>query len=144
MSERPDQRIIGELLDTFRMRNGTCLYPGCKKKPINSHVVAEKTLKLIAENSTVLTWDLRNDALIKRLNARLPLDQFYFEPTPVGIGQKGKVAFPLFCEDHDGPVFAPLEQSNLSSQLTAEQMLLIAYCTLCVRSYDQLMPERTF
>jgi hypothetical protein len=65
MSERLDQRIIGELLDAFRMRNGTCLYPGCKKKPINSHIVAEKTLKLIAENSKVLTWDLRNDLLIE-------------------------------------------------------------------------------
>jgi hypothetical protein len=54
------------------------------------------------------------------------------------------VAFPLFCEYHDGSVFAPLEQGNISTQLTPEQMSLIAYRALCVRTYDQSLPERTF
>src|SRR2546421_12605587 len=138
------QRIIGELLDAFRRRNGTCLYPGCKKKPINSHVVAEKTLKLIAENSTVLTWNLSEDTQVKRLKAHLPLKQFYFEPTAVGVGQKSKVTCPLFCKVHDGPIFAPLEQSNFSSQPELEQISLIAYRALCAATYDQMAPERAF
>ncbi len=142
--EQPDRRIIGELLDAFRKRNGTCLYPSCKKKPINSHVVAEKTLKLIAQDSTVLTWDLPNDTLIKRIEARLPLEQFYFGPTPVGIGQRSKVTCPLFCKDHDGSVFTPLEQGNFSSQPAPEQMVLIAYRGLCAATYDQMVPERAF
>jgi hypothetical protein len=143
---QPDQRIIGELLEAFRKRNGTCLYPGCNKKPINSHVVSEKTLRLIAENTTntILTWNLPDDTMVKRLKARLPLEQFYFEPTPVGVGQKSKVTCPLFCEDHDGPVFAPLEQGKFSSQPTPEQMLLIAYRALCTATYDQMVPERAF
>ena len=72
------------------------------------------------------------------------MNQFYFEPTSVGVKQKSKVTCPLFCEDHDGPVFAPLEQGKFSSQPTPEQMLLIAYRALCAATYDQMVPERAF
>jgi len=151
MSTQPtqaDQRVIGELLSAFRKRNGKCLSPSsnCPNKPIHSHVISEKTLRLIAENTTntVLTWNLRDDTMVKRLKARLPLEQFYFEPTSVGVRQKSKVTCTLFCEDHDGPIFAPLEQGNLSSQPGLEQFSLIAYRALCAATYDQMAPERAF
>lgn len=139
-------KIIGELHKALRKRNGKCLCPGstCSKKPIHSHVVSEKILRLIAENSCVHTWDLPFDMLIKRLQAGLRLEHLYFEPTLVGVGQKSLVTCPLFCEDHDGSIFASVEQSSLSSQLDPEHIALIAYRTLCAATYDQKAPERAF
>ena len=139
-------KIIGELHKAFRKRNGKCLCPGstCSKKPIHSHVISEKILRLIAENSFVRTWDLPYDMLIKRIQAGLPLEHVYFEPTLVGVGQKSLVTCPLFCKDHDRQIFAPLEQGNLSSQPNPEQIALIAYRALCAATYDQKAPERAF
>jgi len=33
-------------------KNNQCVYPGCKKRPIGSHVIAESVLKLIADKGS--------------------------------------------------------------------------------------------
>src|SRR5260221_11067724 len=43
-------------------RNDTCLIPGCSSQPIGSHVIARKTLELIADSSKVFTWDTKPSA----------------------------------------------------------------------------------
>lgn len=138
-----DKRIIGDLHKAFRTRNDTCLYSGCKEKPINSHVISEKTLKLIAEAGAVLTWDLSYHSLIKHIEAGLPSEQFLYKPTSVGIQQADKVTCPLFCGQHDCSVFIPLEQRTISPRLDSAQIFTLAYRALSAATYDQMVLERT-
>lgn len=140
----PDKKIIAPLLKAFRKRNNTCLYPGCQERPIASHVVAEQTLKLIAEQSRVFTWDISDSTIVNLIEAGISLDQYYFEPTPIGIRQTSKVTCPLFCADHDLSVFASIEQRSISLQPDPEQLVLLAYRALSAITYDQMVADRTF
>lgn len=124
-------------------KNVTCLYPNCSNRPIRSHIVAEKTLRLIAEKGHVLSWNknlsLWNMARI--MDAGLPLEQFDLEPTLVGIEDK-KVTRPLFCDEHDNSIFAPLEKKEFSFH--PEQICLLAYRALCSKTFSASPQETIF
>jgi hypothetical protein len=106
--------------------NTACLYPGCREKPISSHIIAEKTLKIIAKDGHVLTW-LPTTSYTLLKNAKL--EEGGEEPVEVGIGDKHKVTSPLFCRSHDQRIFAPLEIQNFSA--TYDQITLLTYRALC-------------
>ena len=131
-STQPDKKVLGELHDALIKggKNTTCLYPGCGEKPIGSHIIPERILKLIADKSEVLTWNPSFTSIRKNLEAGLTVEQLYLEPTAVGLNT---VTYPLFCGNHDSTVFAPLEKVEFSSQ--SEQILLLAYRALCAISY---------
>jgi hypothetical protein len=118
--DRRAVQIFVEDLDTAieeGTRNTTCLYPGCSNSPIGSHVIARRTLKQIAEKSHVLTWLLTTTwDMVHTLGAGESLEQLNQEPMSVGIGDKRKVTDPLFCNEHDGKIFVPLEQQEFSFQ----------------------------
>ena len=130
--EEKEYQVIGSLENVIRTahRNPVCLYPECKKRPIGSHVIARKTLGLIAEKSHVKTWlEVSAWDMKRSYKAGRSLDQLYEEPVCVGIADTNKVTLPLFCKDHDNQVFAPLERGKFSFQ--PEQVVLLAYRALC-------------
>src|SRR5215470_19464659 len=111
-------------------RNKICLYPGCGAKAINSHVIARKMLKPIAENGHVLTWlppRISPWKIAEAIVAGVPEEQLYGEPQRVGI-KDVKVTKPLFCSSHDNLLFAPLDTPKFSFE--PEQVLLLAYRVL--------------
>lgn len=125
-------------------RNGTCIYPDCTDKPIGSHVIARKTLRLIAENSKVLTWSMPTAwAMHNQLKAGKPLEGLSLEPESVGIHDIRKVTRPIFCHDHDDRIFAPIEKDEIASRfaLLPEQIVLLAYRALCSVTYSDTVTE---
>lgn len=134
MSTQAKEKFFQNLEDALKKanRNKTCLYPGCSRKPIASHVISRKTLELIAEKSHILTWLTRKVStfdMAKTIEAGKSLEQLFAEPIRVGIGDKNKVTYPLFCQEHDDRVFAPLDTRGFSFQ--PEQVALLAYRALC-------------
>ncbi|HEU5375428.1 MAG TPA: hypothetical protein VFV38_08320 [Ktedonobacteraceae bacterium] len=133
MNTQMDPKMIGDLHRVLKNwdRNKKCLYPNCSEKPIGSHVIPEKLLKLIANNGTVLTWVPSFTVMMKNIEAGRTVEQLHFEPTAVGINT---VTYPLFCGKHDSTIFAPLEQEEFSAR--PEQVLLLAYRAFCALTYS--------
>jgi hypothetical protein len=141
-----DWKLVGEFEDAIvkSQENGTCLYPGCTEKPIGSHVIARKTLRLIAENSKVLTWNTPDAyALFKQAKEGKPMRDLTFMPELVGIHDIRKVTRPIFCQKHDGEVFAPIEKDEIASRsaFLPEQIVLLAYRALCSVTYKDTLTE---
>ena len=146
MNTQVDWKLVGAFADAIEIahKNGTCLYPGCTDKPIGSHVIARKTLKLIAENSKVFTWNMPDAwAMYRQFNASKPMIDLSLVPDLVGIHDIKKVTYPLFCQDHDYRNFAPIEKDEIasSSVLLAEQIVLLAYRALCSVTYNDTLTE---
>ncbi len=147
MNLQPPTEPIQNLENVIRRahRNAICFFPGCDGRPIGSHIIARKTLELIADQSHVLTWltqqvtawDMRRST-----NAGRPLEQLFENPVRVGIGDRNRVTEPLFCRDHDKTVFAPLEDSEFSFQ--PEQVALLAYRALCSMILSTTATEAVF
>lgn len=125
-------------------RNGTCLYPGCTENPIGSHIIARKTLSLIAEKSKVLTWRMPDTyAMFRQFKEGKPMKDLTLVPKLVGIGDIRKVTRPIFCQKHDGKVFAPIEKDVIASRSVClpEQIVLLAYRALCSVTYNDTLTE---
>lgn len=138
--EITEEQLIQELVEDLdkaiekATRNPTCLYPGCSNPPIGSHVIARRTLQLIAENSHVFTWLIPSSReMVNARKAGIPLEQLSEKPALVGIRNKRKVTDPLFCSEHDSRIFAPLETQEFSFR--PEQVLLLAYRASCSLTY---------
>lgn len=147
MSIREAANLLADVDNVLKKagRNSTCLYPLCGGTPIGSHVIARKVLKLVADNnSKVLTWTPNLSAwdMARSVDAGETLMQAYAKPISVGIREKLNVTSPLFCETHDGPVFAPLEHDEFSC--SAEQVLLLAYRALCAKTFTVPPTEPLF
>jgi hypothetical protein len=141
-----DWKLVGAFEDAIKKahKNGTCLYPGCTEKPIGSHVIARKTLRLIAENSKVLTWNMPDAwAMYRQLEAGKPLEELSLELEYVGILDKREVTHPIFCHDHDESIFAPVEKDEIASRsaFLPEQIVLLAYRALCSVTYSDTLTE---
>jgi hypothetical protein len=120
-------------------KNMRCLYPGCSAPPIHSHIIARETLRLIAEESHVLTWlplHISPWEMAKDLHAGVPWEQRYEKPVPIGISEADKATNLLFCESHDQSLFRPLENTALT--LEPEQVLLLAYRALSSMNFRRL------
>ncbi len=146
MNIQVDWKVVEAFEDVIvkAQRNGTCLYPGCTDKPIGSYVIARKTLRLIPENSKVLTWNMPTAwAMYRQLKAGKPLEDLSLEPEPVGIHDIRKVTHPLFCHDHDDRIFAPIEKDEIAScsAFLPEQIVLLAYRAFCSVIYSDTLTE---
>lgn len=146
MNIQVDWKVVEAFEDAIvkAYKNGTCLYPGCSDKPIGSHVIARKTLRLIAENSKVLTWNMPDAwAMYRQFKAGKPLIDLSLVPESVGIHDIRKVTHPLFCHDHDDRIFAPIEKDEIASRsaLLPEQIVLLAYRALCSVTYSDTLTE---
>jgi hypothetical protein len=95
-------------------RASNCVYPGCAEQSIRaSHTIQESALRLIAENSTLLTPSFD-------LGRGCPVMQ------EVGVGEAS--TFPGFCERHE-MVFAEFEQNGgIRSGRDAELQLFRIVC----------------
>ncbi len=141
-----DWKFVGAFEDAIvkAHKNGTCLYPGCTEKPIGSHVIARKTLRLIAENSKVLTWNTPDAwAMYRQFKAGKPLIDLSLVPESVGIHDIRKVTHPLFCHNHDERIFAPIEKDEIAScsAFLPEQIVLLAYRAFCSVTYSDTLTE---
>lgn len=106
-------------------RRGPCLYPTaaglCGKPAIGSHTIQKRGgLLAIAENGHVLTTMLGFNNLVKTEGKP--------KPQRIGIGEAS--TFPGFCSDHDGKVFALIEQKDVSP--SREAAFLFYYRSLCM------------
>jgi hypothetical protein len=133
MKQQVEWSRIQNVEDTIRgaEKNSTCLISGCEGIPIGSHVIARKTLKLIADKNHVLTWLPRIITawdMMRSISEGLPIEQLYEEPIRVGIGNRNRVTEPLFCSVHDNRIFASLELEDFSFK--PEQVLLLAFRAL--------------
>ena len=129
---------MGDLDKEFKKatQNSACLYLGCNDPPISSHVIARNTLDLIDEKGHVFTWlPLKVSAfdMARNMIAGRPLKQLYEDPISVGIGDKNKITYPLFCQYHDTKVFAPID-SDFSFE--PEQVVLLAFRALCAMTFS--------
>lgn len=137
--EQREQELVEDLNKAIEkaIRNTTCLYPGCSNPPIGSHVIARRTLQLLAENGHVLTWVIPSTwDMIHARKAGTPLEQLSEEPVAVGIRNKRKVTDPLFCSGHDSAIFATLETQAFSFH--PEQVLLLAYRASCSLTFPNV------
>lgn len=146
MQKQVDWKLVREFEEAIvqSQKNGTCLYPGCTQKPIGSHVIARKTLRLIAENSKVLTWCMLDAyALFKQAKAGKPMRDLTLMPELVGIHDIRKVTRPIFCQKHDGEIFALIEKDEIASRsaFLPEQIALVAYRALCSVTYNDTLTE---
>lgn len=122
--------------------NPTCLYPGCTKTPIGSHVIARKILNMIADAGHVWMWPVISAWDLRQAREQgLSLDHCYKEPKLVGIHRKNKVTEPLFCESHDSEVFKEIENTSFTGQ--PKQIALLAYRTLCSMTLEVSMVGKT-
>ena len=124
-------RNVEEVIEDGR-RNTSCLFSGCDGRPIASHIIARKTLELIANESHVLTWLPRQITawdMMRSIREGRSIEKLYEDPIRVGIGERNRVTEPLFCSDHDTRIFAPLEREDFSFQ--PQQVALLAYRALC-------------
>lgn len=134
MNQHVDWRRLQNVEDVIRgaRRNTSCLFSGCEGRPIGSHVIARKTLELIADESHVLTWLPRQITawdIMRSIREGRSMEQLYEDLIRVGIGDRNRVTEPLFCRDHDTRIFAPLEREDFSFQ--PQQVALLAYRALC-------------
>jgi hypothetical protein len=139
-----EQKADLQFVETFRKKlkqlnkNNQCVYPGCKNKPIGSHVIAESVLKLLADKSKVLTWERSDDEIIVNAIRRHEWDQVYKQPKSVGI--ETEVTYPIFCCEHDNDVFEALEKPGFSYE--PHQVALLAYRALCYKTWNPNLEKK--
>jgi hypothetical protein len=146
LQRQVDWKLVGEFEDAIvkSQKNGMCLYPDCTEKPIGSHIIARKTLRLIAENSKVLTWNMPDAyAMFRQAKEGKPMRDLTLVPELVGIHDIRKVTRPIFCQKHDGEIFAPVEKGEIASRsaFLPEQIVLLAYRALCSVTYNDTLTE---
>jgi hypothetical protein len=134
MNQHVDWKRLQNVEEVIRGtgRNTSCLFSGCEGRPIGSHVIARKTLELIADESHVLTWLPRQITawdIMRSTREGRSIEHLYEDPIRVGIGDRNRVTEPLFCRGHDNRIFAPLEREDFSFQ--PQQVALLAYRALC-------------
>lgn len=144
MNRQASRKAIQDLENLIRREhsNSTCLFPGCVRRAIRSHIIARKTLNIIAEKGHVLTWlPVTAWDMQRSINAGQPLEELFESPTLVGISAN-KVTEPLFCRDHDNTIFAPLEDKEFSFQ--PEQVALLAFRALSSMIFSTSATEAIF
>lgn len=136
MNEKSDRKAIGLFHDASKKwnTNHQCLYPRCRKVPIGSHVIPRSVLALIAENGKVYGWNPPFHSIVQNAQNDQERERLYDEPRLFGIDEDNfPIKFPLFCEEHDGPVFASLELDGFSN--LPKQVALLAYRAVCYNSW---------
>lgn len=135
MESKSDKQFVEPLLKIWRnfQNNNRCLYPGCPKKPIGSHVIAKSFLEQLADNEgKVLTWDVPDNVIVVNTLQGHEWDHVYKQPRRVGIRQE--VTYPIFCSKHDNSIFAELEDTGFTFHPT--QVALLAYRALCYKTWN--------
>src|SRR6266487_6057115 len=135
MESKSNKQFVEPLLKTLRafQGNSRCLYPGCSKKPIRSHVIAESILEQIADSEAkVMTWNPSANDIVKHVVQDHKWEQVYEKPKRVGIRQE--TTYPIFCNEHDNDIFAELEDHGFS--FGRRHVALLAYRALCYKTWN--------
>lgn len=135
MESKSNKQFVEPLLKTLRAFQGNrrCLYPGCSKKPIRSHIIAESMLEQIADSEAkVMTWNPSANDIVKHVVRDHKWEQVYEKPIRVGIRQEA--TYPIFCNEHDNDIFAELEDHGFSFGRRA--VALLAYRALCYKTWN--------
>ena len=140
MDSKSDKQFVEPLLKLLRkfQNNTRCLYPGCQKRPIGSHVIAESVLELLAdEEGKVLTWEASDNDIVENTLQGHEWERVYRKPRRVGIRQE--VTYPIFCREHDNGIFAELEDTGFTFH--PMQVALLAYRALCYKTWNPHLEE---
>lgn len=105
-------------------RKRKCMISGCNNTSIRSHVLQKNgVISLISENQHIYTFSIKNFNSIKS-----PLD-LPVEFRKIGINQG--LTYPLFCNNHDTELFAPIE-TGAYDPYEYKMQLLFAYRSCCM------------
>lgn len=140
MDSKADLQFVQPLLKKLRnfQNNSRCLYPGCGERPIGSHIIAESTLELLAdEEGKVLTWEATDNSVVVNTIQGHEWERIYQQPRRVGIRQE--VTYPIFCQEHDNGIFAELENTGFTFH--PMQVALLAYRALCFKTWNPHLEE---
>jgi len=122
----PDRAIVAKAAKYFERRE--CLHPQASRQTcgtvIQAHTVARSALlgRIVDPKNKVSTF-FGADRSANRLFR------------PIDVGWKEASTFRGFCDKHDGPLFAPLEQQPFKA--TPEQCFLLAYRAVCHELYQK-------
>ena len=107
-----------------------CMHPGCKCKPIFSHVFQKKgILSSIATNSKVYMLDYRDLFSFNRGDAPV---RYKLESINNCFGFYG------FCKEHDNSLFLEIERKQSIDWTDDRVQYLLAYRTICREVYVNL------
>lgn len=137
---KADMQFVQPLLKKLRsfQNNSRCLYPGCERRPIGSHVIARSALELLAdEEGKVLTWEATDNSIVENTIQGHEWGRVYQQPRRVGIRQE--VTYPIFCQEHDNGIFAELENTDFTFH--PMQVALLAYRALCYKTWNPHLEE---
>jgi hypothetical protein len=126
MESKPEKQFIEPLLKLLRkfQNNTRCLYPGCQKRPIGSHLIAESVLEQLAdEEGKVLTWEASDNDIVENTLQGYEWERVYKQPKRVGI--RREVTYPIFCREHDNGIFTALEDNGFTFQKKQVQPLSV-------------------
>lgn len=147
MEQKADFQFVEPLLKTLKRlnKNNKCVCPGCSEPPIGSHIIAESVLKLLADQGEVLTWERSEEEIVLSSIRGHAWDHIHQEPKRVSI-KKG-VTYPIFCDEHDGPIFEALENPELAHRKPGlpyepRQVALLAYRALCYKTWNPHLEEK--
>ena len=132
MESKSDKQFVEPLLTTLRkfQNNNRCLYPGCPKKPIGSHIIAESILEQLADNEgKVLTWDVSdNDIVVNTLQGH-EWDHVYKQPRRVDIRQE--VTYPIWWSQKSRQFLVENKtKHNYSRKLVLTACIHLCWCLI--------------
>src|SRR5690348_2690267 len=109
MEQKADLHFVEPLLKMLKRlnKNKECVCPGCNEPPIDSHIISESVLKLLATQGKVLTWEHSEDEIVLNTIRGHAWEHIHKEPKPASI--KKDVTYPIFCKEHDRSIFEMLE-----------------------------------
>jgi hypothetical protein len=142
------KREIGKIEKLKNNRKFQCLYPDCSSLSIGSHSQQRGgQLKIISENDEVYCVNFNMYDALTKGDAGSSL---------VNTKIKNASIYPGFCQNHDGPVFSPVEKSplvqgnnlqastlflrTLTYEITRKKLIYFATQNI-IEKCNKLMPE---
>lgn len=111
ISEKQQDALELKLINAFILQNRTCLFPGCTKSAINSHILQENgILNLIATEGRFMQ---------QRRGTPFRPVEFH----PAGVNTNEMFTFKGFCNAHDTSIFKEIESEMLDFENYKHQLL---------------------
>lgn len=97
-------QTFGEARDKARKNHYKCLFPGCGRNAINSHLVQQHPfLESIAENGKL--YQIKDNEIN-------PLSGDFSDSKEQSLSIRQVLSMPLFCSQHDNDLFKPIESGS--------------------------------
>lgn len=120
-------------------KNRQCVFPECKQKPANSHIIPESVLALLGDKQgKVLTWEYSDEEILINQIRGATWDQLFQQPKRIGIGKD--TTYQIFCSSHDNGIFIPLEKPGDYNE--TERAALLGYRALCYKTWNPRLGEK--